>query len=205
MKSVTKIEHGKTYSLNPLNMYDQLTKGKGASMIYEEFKVLDCIPSQRKDRMNEYLISSFGRVFDLKTKTDDGEYLEIKPEKYNSRGIDRERVSLYLQMGGYKKYDINYLVALAFCQDVETARYCRDIPYVKDKNPNNHIYTNIVLINKTERAVMTMGKGESDEKVIRRMLRKNYDEKEIKRFLNSDLVKRKVTLKQIREVKKDMK
>lgn len=196
MNNKQTIKNGVIYDKNPLNELDQLFEEKGVAS-HEKFRLIDFLPTQRKDRKDKYLISSYGRIFDVST----GKQIEPIIEHKGKSG-DYKKISLYLEQGGYKKYDVKVLVAEGFVIDNDRYRLNRTIVFALDRDNANVNENNLIFTNNIERWIMTSPNTNKDV-AIKSLAKRGYTDGDIKTFL-SKRVKgmSKITLKYIRSVMK---
>lgn len=194
------------FNENPINSKDQMgikRAGSKSHIDWEQFTYIDFIPGTRKNRKTAYLITSFGRVFEVATRK------EIKYTKVNKgRGCIYDRVSLYLENKGYELYSVNDLVASAFVYTPDRDLYERNIVYSIDGTRTNHEYINLKWVNGTEQYILQKLKTLPDDcdldSFIRLLVKRNYYEDDIKAFFKSNPINRRVKVTDIRRIKKEL-
>lgn len=126
-----------------------------------------------------YVISTCGRVFDMKNK-----------KECNIQYRDSfARVCLRTVEGKYKSLSLNRVVAYCFVpKSRKDMLYGRDAIHVLNWKEDDHKYTNLEWVNNIELGILTdyhKGKQSNDDKVryICRMLQAGYTTSEIIEFL----------------------
>ncbi len=168
------------YMKNPINPKDTKKKRYDGHLISERFYIIDFLDIEP----NRYVISSFGRFFDLKTKS------QIKLTRSSSgyltatiRTADNKR----------KCVQIHRLVARAFVpKTTNDKKHKRYFVRHKDGSSDYNVYWNLVWANYVEIKAMCVASDpnstESDiVKQVCRLLREGISKTEILRVINYTL------------------